>query len=121
MSEKYVICPDLTITRVPKGAEVRMPFFYSLTAAAVHSGVRMTCFTKEGIRSEPFPNPLPDPSRIDVNAFPERRHYFVQMTDEGELHAPPLMPEEAAAWYLARQEISAPVFEYDAENVTPEF
>lgn len=120
MSDRYVINTDMTISLAPDGAKVDRPWFVSLTAAAVHSGARVTCFTKEGVRKEAFPNPLPDPNKIDLNAFPDRRHYFVQMTEDGVLHSPPLMPEQAAEWTRLIVTEEPLVFDYDADNVVPE-
>lgn len=119
MSDRYVVNTDLTLTRLPDGVPTERPWFVSLTAAAVHSGAAVSCFTKEGIRKDPFPNPLPDPAEIDINAFPDRKHYFVQMTEDGVLHNPPLTPEEASDWtrFIVRED--PPVFTYEPSHIVP--
>lgn len=114
---RYELTQDGMITMVADDVPVKGPWFVSLTAAAVHSGVPVTCFTKEGVRADAFPNPLPDPRNIDPEAFPEKRHYFVQMTHEGYLHNPPLMPEQAKDW-TAFIVGDVPVFDYEPENIS---
>lgn len=117
---KFEIRPDATIRMVADDAPVNRPWHVSLTGAAVHSGIPVTCFTKEGVRASAFPNPLPDPSSLDPNAFPERRHFFVQMTEDGVLHSPPLTPEAARDWcaHIVREE-PAP-FDYAPDHLIPE-
>lgn len=117
---KFEIAPDATIRMLGDEAEARRPWHISLTGAAVHSGIPVTCFTKEGVRNTAFPNPLPDHNTVDPNAFPERRHFFVQMTEDGVLHNPPLRPEQAREW-TAHIVTPDPVnFTYDPEHIIPE-
>lgn len=120
MSNGYVINDDGTISRVETRASAR-PWFSSLTAAAVHSGAEITCFTKEGVRAEPFPNPSPDLVTFDPDAFVERHAYYVQMTEDGEIHTPPLSPREAAEWtsHLAVL-VEDESFDYEPDNLIPE-
>lgn len=119
MAAVYVINEDATISSVSKGGENGRPWFISPAAAVIHGGVEMTCFTKEGVGEEPFPNPFPDPHGITENAIPERHHYFVQMTG-GVLHSPPLTPAEAALIAPGLTEMApADRFDYDPDNIIP--
>lgn len=119
MASVYVINEDATISSVSKGGENGRPWFISPAAAVIHGGVEMTCFTKEGVGEEPFPNPFPDPHGLTEDAIPERHHYFVQMTG-GVLHSPPLSPAEAAMMASSFAD-TAPTheFTYEPENIIP--
>lgn len=119
MATVYVINEDATISSVPKGEHGGRPWFISPAAAVIHGGVEMTCFTREGVRAEPFLNPFPDPHEIIENAEPARHHYFVQMTD-GVLHSPPLTPDEAARFTSGLSgTIPDDELDYDAPHIIP--
>ena len=116
--EVYKINGDGTISRTEHDSSDNAPWFVSLTSAAAHSFAQVNCFTKEGIRSQPFVNPHPDPD-IDVSEEPERHHYYVQMTSDGELHIPPLTPDQARDHEPIFEQTDD--FEYEADNLIPDF
>lgn len=128
MREVYIVNEDATITAINALMTGDRPWFVSPLAAAVHGGVNVTCFTKEGIRAVPFVNPQPDPHSIpdegDVPAGPKSR-YYVQMTGDGEIFAPPASPAQAAAHYqrvmFQEAEIGRDMqFDYEPSGTIPE-